>query len=65
MKNGFVVRRYPRYSETFVVGEILAHGQAGMAIEIVSLRPRIEGPFRGPIVRALPSPWRKPHHVIC
>jgi glycosyltransferase involved in cell wall biosynthesis len=33
------VKRFPRYSETFVVNEILAHEAAGMPIEIFSLRP--------------------------
>ena len=31
---GFVVKQYPRYSETFIVREILAHEEAGLAIEI-------------------------------
>ena len=30
LRVGFVVKRYPRYSETFVVREILAHEQAGL-----------------------------------
>ena len=30
MRVGFVVKRYPRYSETFVVREILAHERAGL-----------------------------------
>jgi glycosyltransferase involved in cell wall biosynthesis len=34
-----VLKRYPRYSETFIVNEILAHEAAGMPIEIFSLRP--------------------------
>jgi hypothetical protein len=62
---GFVVKRYPRDSEAFLVREILAHEQAEMAIEIFALRPRIDGHFRGPApVRALPSPGRKLHHAI-
>ncbi len=65
MTIGFVVKRYLRDSETFIVREILAHEQGGMAIEIFSLRPRFDGPFRGPTVRALPSPCRKPQYAIC
>jgi len=34
MKVGYVVKRYPRYSETFIVNEILAHEAAGMEVEI-------------------------------
>src|SRR5260221_5502231 len=36
---GFVVKRYPRYSETFIVREILAHEEAGLPIDIFFLRP--------------------------
>lgn len=36
---GYVLKRYPRYSETFVVNEILAHEAAGLEIEIFALRP--------------------------
>lgn len=39
MRVGYVVKRYPRYSETFIVNEILAHEAVGMEIEIFSLRP--------------------------
>ncbi len=35
---GYVVKRYPRFSETFIVNEILAHEAAGQEIEIFSLR---------------------------
>ena len=31
---GYVLKRYPRFSETFVVNEILAHEAAGLDIEI-------------------------------
>ena len=48
---GFVVKRYPRYSETFVVREILAHEQAGMAVEIFSLRPGNDSHFQDLISR--------------
>ncbi len=48
---GYVVKRYPRYSETFVVREILAHEQAGVEIEIFSLRPSNDGHFQELIAR--------------
>lgn len=35
----YVVKRYPRFSETFIVNEILAHEAAGHALEIFSLYP--------------------------
>ena len=48
---GFVVKRYPRYSETFIVREILAHERAGLPIEIFALRPPIDGHFQDLIAR--------------
>ena len=48
---GYVVKRYPRYSETFIVREILAHEQAGLDIEIFSLRPSNDGHFQDLIAR--------------
>jgi colanic acid/amylovoran biosynthesis glycosyltransferase len=33
----YVVKRYPRFSETFIVNEVLAHEAAGLDVEIVSL----------------------------
>jgi colanic acid/amylovoran biosynthesis glycosyltransferase len=48
---GFVVKRYPRYSETFVVREILAHEQAGLDIEIFALRPPNDRYFQDLISR--------------
>lgn len=34
---GYVVKRYPRFSETFIVNEILAHERAGMKVDIFAL----------------------------
>ncbi len=57
-KIGYVLKRYPRYSETFIVNEILAHEAAGQPIEIFSLRPVEEthfqdnlGKVRAPVTR--------------
>jgi colanic acid/amylovoran biosynthesis glycosyltransferase len=38
MRIGYVLKRYPRYSETFIVNEILAHEQAGVEVVIFALR---------------------------
>ncbi|ROU00157.1 glycosyltransferase family 4 protein [Histidinibacterium lentulum] len=46
LKVGYVLKRYPRFSETFVVGEILAHEAAGQEIEIFALRPVAETHFQ-------------------
>src|SRR2546421_5422216 len=48
---GYVVKRYPRYSETFVVTEILAHEAAGLEIEIFSLLPPNDSHFQDAIAR--------------
>ena len=59
LRVGFVVKRYPRFSETFVVREILAHEQAGLAIDIFSLRPTNDGHFQDLIARV-----RAPVHYL-
>lgn len=57
---GYVVKRYPRYSETFIVTEILAHEAAGLAVEIFSLYPCIDSHFQDCISRVR-SPVRHVH----
>jgi colanic acid/amylovoran biosynthesis glycosyltransferase len=48
---GYVLKRYPRYSETFVVNEILAHEAAGLSVEIFALRPPVDTHFQDLIAR--------------
>lgn len=50
-KVGYVLKRYPRFSETFVVNEILAHEAAGLSIEIFALREVAETHFQDIIGR--------------
>jgi colanic acid/amylovoran biosynthesis glycosyltransferase len=59
LKVGYVLKRYPRYSETFVVNEILAHEAAATEIEIFSLCPVIETHFQDLISRV-----RAPVHAV-
>lgn len=47
----YVLKRYPRYSETFIVNEILAHEAAGLEIDIFSLRLPEEVRFQDAISR--------------
>jgi glycosyltransferase involved in cell wall biosynthesis len=60
-KIAYVVKRYPRYSETFIVNEILAHEAAGLSLEIFSLLPPVDTHFQDAIslvrapVRYLPG----------
>ncbi len=48
---GYVVKRYPRFSETFVVSEILAHEEAGLDLDIFSLYPSNDSHFQESIAR--------------
>lgn len=45
-KVGYVLKRYPRFSETFVVNEILAHEAAGLVIEVFALRSNTDTHFQ-------------------
>lgn len=44
-KVGYVLKMYPRFSETFIVNELLAVEAAGTDVEVVSLRPPVDGKF--------------------
>src|SRR5436190_60835 len=59
LRVGYVVKRYPRYSETFIVNEILAHEAAGLALEVFSLLPPNDTHFQNAI-----SKVRAPVHYL-
>ena len=59
MRVGYVVKRYPRYSETFIVNEILAHEASGLELEIFSVRPPVDTHFQDRI-----SAVRAPVHYL-
>ena len=48
---GYVVKRYPRFSETFIVNEILALEAAGHRVEIFSLFPPNDTHFQDALSR--------------
>ncbi|MDA0674621.1 MAG: glycosyltransferase family 4 protein [Cyanobacteria bacterium] len=50
-KIAYIVKRYPRYSETFIVNEILAHEAAGLDLHIFALRPPVDTHFQDKIAR--------------
>jgi glycosyltransferase involved in cell wall biosynthesis len=52
---GYVVKRYPRFSETFIVNEILAHEAAGVDVDIFSLRPPVDTHFQDALARVRAS----------
>jgi colanic acid/amylovoran biosynthesis glycosyltransferase len=59
LRVGYVVKMYPRYSETFIVTELLAHEEAGLPVEIFSLRPTDDTHFQDAIARV-----RAPVHYL-
>lgn len=48
---GYVMKMYPRFSETFIVNEILAHESTGLDIDIFSLRTPNDGRFHESLAR--------------
>lgn len=48
---GYVLKMYPRFSETFIVHEILQQEAAGTHVEIFSLRLPIDGRFHEALAR--------------
>lgn len=46
LRVGYVLKRYPRFSETFIVNEILAHERAGLSLAIFALGPVMESHFQ-------------------
>jgi glycosyltransferase involved in cell wall biosynthesis len=59
LRVGYVVKRYPRFSETFIVREILAHERAGLAVDIFCLRASNDTHFQDLIARV-----RAPVHYL-
>jgi colanic acid/amylovoran biosynthesis glycosyltransferase len=48
---GYVLKMYPRFSETFITNEIPAHEAAGIDLEIFSLKPPLDGRFHESLAR--------------
>lgn len=51
LRVGYVMKVYPRFSETFIVNEILAHEAAGLTVDLFSLRPARDTHFQDVIAR--------------
>jgi glycosyltransferase involved in cell wall biosynthesis len=47
----YVLKMYPRFSETFILGELLARERAGERLEVVSLRQPVDGRFHAALAR--------------
>ncbi len=54
-KVGYVLKMYPRFSETFVVTEILALERLGADLDIFSLRPPTDGRFHASLAQVRAS----------
>lgn len=52
---GYVLKMYPRFSETFIVTEILALEQHGADLDIFSLRPPTDGRFHASLAQVRAS----------
>ena len=50
-KIGYVLKMYPRFSETFIVSELLGREAAGATIEVFSLRPPVDPRFHSALAR--------------
>ncbi|MFB0834100.1 glycosyltransferase [Arthrobacter halodurans] len=50
-RTGYVLKVYPRFSETFIVTEILAREVAGEKLEIFALRPSTDARFHPELAR--------------
>ncbi len=57
----YVLKMYPRFSETFIVTEVLAHEAAGLSIDIFSLRPPVDGCFHEALARVRAPVTYLPH----
>ena len=55
LRIGYVVKRYPRFSETFIVNEILAHERAGLQLHIFAVR-RVNEPHFQSILAQVRAP---------
>lgn len=48
---GYVTKMFPRFSETFILTELLQVESAGIEVEIFSLRPPVDGRFHAGLAR--------------
>lgn len=61
---GYVLKMYPRFSETFILNEILAHEAAGLDLEIFSLRLPNDGRFHEALARVRAPVTYLPHERL-
>jgi glycosyltransferase involved in cell wall biosynthesis len=64
LRIGYVLKRYPRLSETFVLHEILEQERQGTAIHIVSLKKPDEGRFHADLARVRADVTYLPGYIL-
>ena len=60
---GYVVKMYPRFSETFILNEVLALEEHGADLRIFSLRPPVDGRFHEALAAVRAPVTYLPHHL--
>ena len=61
---GYVLKMYPRFSETFVVSELLSREEAGHELHVFSLRYPVDGRFHAPLADVRAGVTYLPHQRI-
>ena len=62
---GYVLKMFPRFSETFILSEILELERRGRALHVLSLRRPDDGRFHGDVARVRAAVDYLPEHVRC
>lgn len=60
-RTAYLVKRYPRFSETFIVNEVLAHEEAGATLDIFALNHSTDTHFQDSIARVRAPVQVLPH----
>lgn len=63
-RTGYVLKMFPRFSETFILHELLAHEAAGADLEIFSLRMPTDGRFHEALARVRAPVFYLPYHDL-
>jgi len=61
---GYLVRMYPRFSQTFIVNEILELERQGLRVSIASLRKPTDGLFHEQLARVKAKAHYIPEHLL-
>ena len=62
---GYVVKMFPRFSETFILAEILELERRGEKIHVISLRKPDDGCFHEDLSRVRAAVAYLPEHLTC